>query len=66
MQYLAGWRMHLARRMRRESNVGIAELAARVGYESEAAFSRAFPARRWCAAGDLAGCGGEGVRAEGE
>jgi AraC-like DNA-binding protein len=34
--------MHLARRLLRESNVGIAELAARVGYESEAAFSRAF------------------------
>jgi AraC family transcriptional regulator, alkane utilization regulator len=42
MQYLAGWRMHLARRMLRESNIGVAELAARVGYESEAAFSRAF------------------------
>jgi AraC-like DNA-binding protein len=42
MQYLVGWRMHLARRMLRESNIGVAELAARVGYESEAAFSRAF------------------------
>lgn len=42
VQYLAGWRMHLARRLLRESNIGIAELAARVGYESEAAFSRAF------------------------
>ena len=42
MQYLAAWRMHLARRLLRESNIGIAELAARVGYEFEAAFSRAF------------------------
>jgi AraC family transcriptional regulator, alkane utilization regulator len=42
MQYLAGWRMHLARRLLRESNIGLAQLAARVGYESEAAFSRAF------------------------
>jgi AraC-like DNA-binding protein len=42
MQYLAGWRMHLARSLLRESNIGIAQLAARVGYESEAAFSRAF------------------------
>lgn len=42
IQYLAGWRMHLARRLLRESNVGMAELAARVGYDSEAAFSRAF------------------------
>jgi len=42
MQYLAGWRMHLARSLLRESNIGIAQLAVRVGYESEAAFSRAF------------------------
>jgi AraC-like DNA-binding protein len=42
MQYLAAWRMHLARRILRESNIGIAQLALRVGYESEAAFSRAF------------------------
>lgn len=42
IQYLAGWRMQLARRLLRESNAGLAELAARVGYESEAAFSRAF------------------------
>jgi AraC-like DNA-binding protein len=42
MQYLAGWRMHLARSLLRESNIGIAQLAARVGYESEEAFSRAF------------------------
>ena len=42
MQYLAGWRMHLARRLLRETNISVAELAARVGYKSEAAFSRAF------------------------
>ena len=42
IQYLAGWRMQLARRLLRESNAGLADLAARVGYESEAAFSRAF------------------------
>jgi AraC family transcriptional regulator, alkane utilization regulator len=42
MQYLAGWRMHLARSLLRGSNIGIAQLAVRVGYESEAAFSRAF------------------------
>lgn len=42
IQYLAGWRMQLARRLLRESNAGLAELASRVGYESEAAFSRAF------------------------
>jgi AraC-like DNA-binding protein len=42
MQYLAGWRMNLARSLLRESNIGLAQLALRVGYESEAAFSRAF------------------------
>jgi AraC-like DNA-binding protein len=42
MQYLAGWRMHLARRLLRESTLSLVEVAARVGYESEAAFNRAF------------------------
>ena len=42
IQYLSGWRMHLARHMLRERNHGIAEISARVGYESEAAFNRAF------------------------
>jgi AraC family transcriptional regulator, alkane utilization regulator len=42
IQYLAGWRMHLARHLLRESSFGIGEIAGRVGYESEAAFNRAF------------------------
>jgi AraC-like DNA-binding protein len=42
IQYLAGWRMHLARHLLRESTLGIGEIAGRVGYESEAAFNRAF------------------------
>lgn len=42
MQYLAGWRMHLARRLLRESTLSLAEVAAHVGYDSEAAFNRAF------------------------
>jgi AraC family transcriptional regulator, alkane utilization regulator len=42
MTYLAGWRMHLARRLLRDSSLSLAEIAARVGYESEAAFNRAF------------------------
>jgi AraC-like DNA-binding protein len=41
MQYLAGWRLQLAMNMLRE-NRSIAEVAAEVGYESEAAFNRAF------------------------
>jgi AraC-like DNA-binding protein len=42
IQYLARWRMHLARHLLRESTLGIGEIAGRVGYESEAAFNRAF------------------------
>jgi AraC-like DNA-binding protein len=42
MQYLAKWRMHVAQRQLRESTLGLGEIAMRVGYESEAAFSRAF------------------------
>jgi AraC-like DNA-binding protein len=42
IQYLAGWRMHLARRLLRESALSLAQIGSRVGYESEAAFNRAF------------------------
>jgi AraC family transcriptional regulator, alkane utilization regulator len=42
MQYLAAWRMHLARNLLRESKLSVGEIAERVGYESEAAFNRAF------------------------
>jgi AraC-like DNA-binding protein len=42
MQYLTRWRMHLAVSRLRETDVGIGELAADLGYGSEAAFSRAF------------------------
>jgi AraC-like DNA-binding protein len=41
MQYLTSWRMQLASRMLARGGQ-IAEVAAAVGYESEAAFSRAF------------------------
>jgi AraC-like DNA-binding protein len=42
MQYLANWRMQLAANDLRSGRDGVAAIAARVGYESEAAFSRAF------------------------
>ncbi len=42
IRYLARWRVHLAKQLLRESAFGIAEIAARVGYDSEAAFNRAF------------------------
>lgn len=43
MRYLTQWRMQLAADLlRTEPRLGMAEIADRVGYESEAAFSRAF------------------------
>ena len=41
-KYVARWRMHVAARWLREDRVTVAELSARLGYDSEAAFSRAF------------------------
>ena len=41
MHYLLNWRMQLAKQMLRESRA-IQNVALRVGYESEAAFNRAF------------------------
>jgi AraC-like DNA-binding protein len=42
MRYLASWRMQLAKQLMREGTHNIQEVAARVGYESEEAFNRAF------------------------
>jgi AraC-like DNA-binding protein/mannose-6-phosphate isomerase-like protein (cupin superfamily) len=42
MQYLTGWRMHLAAERLREGRGTVAQIGFAVGYESEAAFSRAF------------------------
>jgi AraC-like DNA-binding protein len=42
MQYLANWRMQLATNYLRNGTESIAAVANRVGYDSEAAFSRAF------------------------
>jgi AraC-like DNA-binding protein len=42
MQYLTGWRMALAAQALSSSNDAVARIAERVGYESEAAFNRAF------------------------
>ncbi|MCE9670126.1 AraC family transcriptional regulator [Myxococcus stipitatus] len=42
MHYLARWRMAVAHTCLKEERPGLAELAARMGYQSEAAFSRAF------------------------
>lgn len=42
MQYLARWRMQVAAGLLSSTHDGVAAVAARVGYASEAAFSRAF------------------------
>ena len=42
MQYLTNWRMQLAANLLVSGQESVAEIADRVGYESEAAFSRAF------------------------
>lgn len=42
MQYLTHWRMQCAARLLRESHRSVAAVALETGYDSEAAFSRAF------------------------
>lgn len=42
MRYLISWRMQVAAQKLRETRLSIAEIAFEVGYESEAAFARAF------------------------
>jgi AraC family transcriptional regulator, alkane utilization regulator len=42
MQYLSQWRMQVAAHGLRNTNLSLARLAVNVGYDSEAAFSRAF------------------------
>jgi AraC-like DNA-binding protein len=42
MQYLTQWRMQLAANLLRERQAPVASIALEVGYDSEAAFSRAF------------------------
>lgn len=53
MQYLTGWRIQLASGLLRRTNASVASIALDVGYDSEAAFARAFkratglPPARW-------------------
>lgn len=42
MRYVARWRMHLALTQLKEEDPSLGDLATRLGYQSEAAFSRAF------------------------
>jgi AraC-like DNA-binding protein len=42
MHYLSNWRLQLAARLIAGQGMSIAKAAAEVGYETEAAFNRAF------------------------
>ena len=52
MQYLAAWRMHLADEMLR-SRSSVAQVADRLGYQTETAFRRAFKRVRGVGPGDV-------------
>jgi AraC-like DNA-binding protein len=49
MHYLTNWRMQVAAQQLRLTSACLAEVADLVGYESEAAFSRAFKKAFGCA-----------------
>jgi AraC-like DNA-binding protein len=42
MHYVTGWRMRVALMWLKEDNAPLGDIALRLGYQSEAAFSRAF------------------------
>jgi transcriptional regulator GlxA family with amidase domain len=42
IRYLTEWRMHLAGELLESTDLGVAAVARRVGYDAEEAFSRAF------------------------
>jgi AraC-like DNA-binding protein len=46
IRYLTEWRMHLATELLATTDLAVATIARRVGYESEEAFSRAFKRAR--------------------
>ena len=60
MRYLAQWRMQMAARLLLETRAAVAQIALEVGYDSEAAFARAFkrqvgqPPAAWRRARDAA------------
>lgn len=53
MQYLAHWRMQLADQLLREQRSSVAQIAERLGYQTEAAFRRAFKRVRGVAPGGV-------------
>ena len=53
MQYLAAWRMHLAEEMLGDRRSSVAQIAEKLGYQTEAAFRRAFRRVRGVGPGDV-------------
>lgn len=53
IQYLAGWRMHLADEMLRGQHLSVAQIAERLGYQTETAFRRAFARVRGTGPGEV-------------
>lgn len=53
MQYLAAWRMHLADAMLRARRSSVAQVAERLGYQTEASFRRAFKRVRGMGPGEV-------------
>jgi AraC-like DNA-binding protein len=45
LEYLTNWRMSKAKELLKQGNVKISDVAFRVGYQSEAAFSRIFKSK---------------------
>lgn len=53
MQYLAAWRMHVADEMLRAGRASVAQVGEQLGYQTEAAFRRAFKRIRGVGPGDV-------------
>lgn len=53
MHYLAAWRMHLAEDLLSDQRCSVAQVAERLGYQTEAAFRRAFRRVRGVGPGDV-------------
>ena len=61
MQYLAAWRMHVADEMLRGKRTSVAQVAERLGYQTETAFRRAFKRLRGIGPGEVRRLGRDGA-----
>jgi AraC-like DNA-binding protein len=64
LAYLTRWRMHLAQSLLQSDSLSVSEVAGRVGYESAAAFSKAFKRRFGQAPGAYRGRNGRAAAPE--